>query len=374
MKIYYEDSMPYAEAFFADWGDCQSFSGKTVTAEDIADAELLFVRSTTRVNQALIGECQNLQFVATATAGFNHLDTDYLQQRSIPWYAAAGCNSVSVAEYVVSALCVMAQRLKWHLPDKTVGIVGAGQAGTALSQKLDALGMRYLLCDPPKQLEGDPRSFVGMDEIMRCDIISLHVPLVKTGDYPTQYLFDKQRLWALSDKQLLINACRGEIVDNQALLELFQQGRELSVVLDVWENEPDINLALVPYIQLATAHIAGHSIEGKSNGTEMVYQAAAALLELPVIHQLDDYLPQPKSAVIELGNKPLDWSALYQVVRQMYDIEDDDQHFRKTVEQPGQFEYIRKNYAIRREFAAMQVSAGNCAVSQAIYRLGFKPV
>ncbi|WP_438862611.1 4-phosphoerythronate dehydrogenase [Neptunicella sp.] len=374
MKIYYEDSMPYAEAFFADWGDCQSFSGKTVKPEDIVDAELLFVRSTTKVNQSLIGGCHNLKFVATATAGFNHLDIDYLAQRNIPWYSAAGCNSISVAEYVVSVLCVMAERLGWTLPDKTVGIVGAGQAGSALSKKLDALGMRYLLCDPPKQQQGDPRHFVEMDEIMQCDVISLHVPLIKDGPYPTEHLFEYNRLTQLSEQQLLINACRGEIVDNQALLKLFEQNRKLHVVLDVWENEPDINIALVPYTQLATAHIAGHSVEGKSNGTEMVYQAAAALLNKPVKHHLNDYLPAPDVSVIELGQQNVTWQDLYALVKQVYDVSLDDQLFRTSIEQPGQFEYIRKNYAIRREFAALQVSAGNCPLSQAIYQLGFKPV
>ncbi|MBC3764518.1 4-phosphoerythronate dehydrogenase [Neptunicella marina] len=371
MKIYYEDSMPYAERFFSQWGECQAFSGKTVTPAQIADAGMLFVRSTTKVNQALIGECKNLKFVATATAGFNHIDIEYLNQRNIPYYVAAGCNSVSVAEYVVSCLCELARRYNWHLPDKTVGIVGAGQAGSALARKLDALGMRYLLCDPPKLAEGDPRSFVDMDAIMQCDIISLHVPLVTAGEHPTQHLFDAKRLAELNENQLLINACRGEVLDNNALLALYQQGAQRKVVLDVWENEPDIVYELIPYVDIATAHIAGHSVEGKANGTEMVYQAAAKHFSLPNSISLQPMLPQPEHAVIELSNQPLDWSDLYAVVKKSYDVALDDKTFRNKVVSATDFEYIRKNYAIRREFAALQVNAGNCALSQAIYGLGF---
>ena len=180
MKIFYEQSMPYAADFFQDWGQCEAFNGKTLTAEQLTDADLLFVRSTTQVNQGLLSKAQKLKFVATATAGTDHLDTEYLTQRGIGWASAAGCNAVAVAEYVLSALFVMAERLNWCLTDKKVGIVGAGHVGTALSQKLTALNINYLLCDPPLAEQGDSRDFVSLDEVMGCDVIQLTRTLDQT--------------------------------------------------------------------------------------------------------------------------------------------------------------------------------------------------
>lgn len=372
MKLLYEDSMPYAEEFFRGLADCESFSHKTITPEKVSEADILLVRSTTKVNHALLSKATSLQYVSTATAGTNHMDMQYLQSRGIAYGSAGGCNAVAVAEYVISAMLVMAERLNWRLRDKTVGIVGAGHVGTRLTEKLDALGMRYLLCDPPLSEQGDSRSFSELDQVLACDIVSLHVPLVEHGPYPTAHIIDKTRLEGLSDDQVLINACRGEVVDNQAALELFKAGKKMNLVLDVWENEPQIDLNLVPYIALATAHIAGHTIEGKARGTEMLYQQVCHLLKKPVELSLDDFLPAPSKPYIELEKRVLSFEDLTALLLSVYDIRMDDAYFKKTIAQPGQFTYIRKHYAIRREFAAIQVSAGNCSLTKAIYKLGFK--
>ncbi|ALS97717.1 4-phosphoerythronate dehydrogenase [Lacimicrobium alkaliphilum] len=371
MKIYCEDSLLYATEFFCDWGEVCLFSGRSVKPEDIQDADVLLVRSTTTVNQSLIGKCEKLQFVGTGTAGFNHLGTDYLDHRRIPWSAAPGCNAQAVAEYVISALFAQAQKFNWQLSEKRVGIVGAGQVGTALSQKLEALGVDYLLCDPPLAESGDRRAFVDMPDIMACDIISLHVPLIETGPYPTRHLFDGTLLASLDQQQLLINACRGEVVDNQALLDLCRAGSQPLLVMDVWENEPDICAELVPYTQLGTAHIAGHTLEGKARGTEILYQHLAGLLNKPVVHKLADFLPKPDVSELALQRSLPSQQALGELVFAIYDIRRDDADFRARVTTPGQFEYIRKHYAIRREFACAAVSTGNSAMTEAILGLGF---
>lgn len=369
MKIFYEQSMPYAAEFFQDWGQCEAFNGKTLTAEQLADADLLFVRSTTQVNQGLLSKAQKLKFVATATAGTDHLDTEYLTQRGIGWASAAGCNAVAVAEYVLSALFVMAERLNWCLTDKKVGIVGAGHVGTALSQKLAALNINYLLCDPPLAEQGDSRDFVSLDEVIGCDVISLHVPWIKQGPYKTDGFIDAQKIQALSEQQLLINACRGEVIDEAALLQRCKAGHKLNLVLDVWHNEPDINLELLPYTQLATAHIAGHTNEGKARGTEMVYQAAAEFLSLPVTKSLNQFLPAADISQVSVEG-PVNLDIIKKIVLLQYDIRRDDSLFRTTVSQPGQFEYIRQHYIMRRELSALKVRAGNCDKTQAIYGLG----
>jgi erythronate-4-phosphate dehydrogenase len=372
MKIYYEDSMPYAAEFFAELGDCQVFSHKTIDADMIADADVLLVRSTTKVDKSLLSKAMKLKFVGTATAGTDHIDMNYLVQRGIHFQSAGGCNAVAVAEYVLSALYIMSSKLGWQLHDKTVGIVGAGHVGSTLQQKLDALQINYKLCDPPLQEAGDPRQFVDIENIMQCDVITLHVPLVTQGQYPTEHLFDLKRLTQLTDKQLLINACRGEVLDNAAALRLFKAGKKLHMVLDVWENEPDISLPLIPYVALGTAHIAGHTIEGKARGTEMLYQALCQFYQLPNTKILSDYLPTTQTHLTFDPQRDLQQN-LKDFVIQVYDISADSEQFKANMHNAEQFRYIRKHYPIRREFSAVKVNTGNFAQSEAIYALGFLP-
>ena len=373
MKIYYEDSMPYAAEFFSELGECQVFSHKTVNASMLSDADVLLVRSTTKVNANLLEGNTGLKFVATATAGTDHVDQEYLAKRGIPFVSAGGCNAVAVAEYVLSAIFVTAKKQNWQLADKTIGIVGAGHVGTALSRLLTVLGINHKLCDPPLADAGDTRAFVTMDEIMQCDVITLHVPWVKAGKYQTQGMFDKQRLSQLSEQQLLINACRGEVIDNQAALELFEQGKKLNLVLDVWDNEPDIKLELIPHIALGTAHIAGHTIEGKARGTEMLYLALCELIGKPANKKLSDYLPEPTIGPLLIKDDQDLLQAASQLILEVYDISQDDQVFKKQAQGPEQFRYIRKHYPIRREFSAIAVNTGNFVDSKAIYALGFLP-
>lgn len=373
MKIYYEDSMPYAAEFFSELGECEAFSHKTINADVLADADVLLVRSTTQVNEQLLAKNEHVQFVATATAGTDHIDKHYLASQNIPFISAGGCNAVAVAEYVLSAMLVMSRRLNWQLMDKTVGIVGAGHVGSALSRILTVLGINHKLCDPPLADAGDDRDFVTMHDIMQCDVISLHVPWVKDGPCPTQYLFDKARLKTLKDNQLLINACRGEVINNQAALELLEQGQCLNLVLDVWENEPGINLDLIPHTALATAHIAGHTIEGKARGTEMLYLALCKHLGVQADKKLSDYLPKAEASCVKINEKQDFWQALHQLVLNVYNIEKDDQYFRANMCSADQFRYIRKHYPIRREFSAITLKTGNFAHSKAIYELGFLP-
>ena len=178
---------------------------------------------------------------------------------------------------------------------------------------------------------------------------------------------------ALKDNQLLINACRGEVINNQAALELFEQGMSLNLVLDVWENEPSINLDLIPHTALATAHIAGHTIEGKARGTEMLYLALCKHLNIQADKKLSDYLPKAQPSSIQISEKQNFWKVVHQLVLNVYNIEDDDQHFRENMHNAEQFRYIRKHYPVRREFSAIALNTGNFVDSKAIHNLGFLP-
>ena len=369
MKIYYDENMPFAREFFSGLGELIPFAGRELTAQQAADADVLLVRSITRVNEALLGDNKQLQFVGTATIGVDHIDQEYLSSRNIAFSAAPGCNAVSVAEYVLSALVVLAERYLLDLSGLTVGIVGAGNTGSRLSEKLQALGIRYYLCDPLLAEQGDERDFVSLERVLECDVISLHVPLTSQGPYPSYHLLNRDKLAKLTDKQILINACRGEVVDNQALLAMKQQGHGLKLVWDVWENEPDILLPLIEHTEIATAHIAGYSLEGKARGTEMLYQALCKQLKIKPNLTLSQFLPSASINYVEI-KQHFDEIILNQLVKMVYDVRRDDGIFRQQLSCQG-FDMLRKNYPVRREFSAVTVALPTQASSDVPHRLGF---
>ncbi|WP_371186308.1 4-phosphoerythronate dehydrogenase [Thalassotalea maritima] len=369
MKIYYDENIPYAEQFFSDFGQLTPFAGRAVSAQQVSDADVLLVRSITQVNQQLLADNHSLQFVGTATIGFDHVDRQYLAQRNVTFTNAPGCNAVSVAEYVLSAIMVMSERLPFILQDKTVGIVGAGNTGTALARKLAALGVEYKLCDPILEASGDPRMFSSLDEVCQCDIISLHVPKTHSGEHATFHMFDNERLQQLSKQQILINACRGEVIDNKALLALKSKQLAPYLVMDVWENEPNILEELMPYCDIATPHIAGYSLEGKARGTEMLYQALAQTLGRPTNKRLIDFLPKADMALPNMASIHLP-DQLRETIFAVYDVRRDDQIMRSQLASRG-FDWLRKNYPERRELSALSLPQSYHQIT-AIYRqLGF---
>ncbi|MDN3653156.1 4-phosphoerythronate dehydrogenase [Thalassotalea ponticola] len=353
MHIFYDENIPYAAQFFAEFGQLHAFSGRDVNADALKRADVLLVRSITQVNQQLLADNKQIQFVGTATIGFDHVDRDYLSSQNIAFTNAPGCNAVSVAEYVLSSIMVLSQRLGFQLADKCVGIVGAGNTGSALAKKLAALGVQYKLCDPLLAKTDDARDFVSLEQICECDVISLHVPKTLTGEFATYHMFDQQRLEQLCPQQILINACRGEVIDNHALLRLKQQGGGPHLVLDVWENEPNILTELIDHCQIATAHIAGYSLEGKARGTEMLYQALCKHLGRKGNKQLPDFLPKQQFADDKHGIDDT-LEHIRDTVFRVYDVRRDDTIFRQQLSQAS-FDGLRKNYPVRREFSALHL-------------------
>ncbi len=373
MKILFDENMPFAREFFesigGDKNTLEAFNGRKLTAEQLGDADVLLVRSITKVNEVLLEKAKQLKFVGTATIGVDHIDQALLNARDIAFYSAPGCNAVSVAEYVISALVVLAERYLLTLKDKTVGIVGAGNTGSRLSEKLTALGITHKLCDPILAQSGDARNFVPLDEALACDIISLHVPLTREGAHPTYHLLDEARLTALSGEQILINACRGEVIDNQALLKLKQSGKQTKLVLDVWENEPNVLEPLVPFADIASAHIAGYSLEGKARGSEMLYRALCKTLAIEPELSLKQFLPTPAFDSVKI-NQDFDEILLNHMVKMVYDVRRDDAIFRQQLPRYG-FDHIRKTYPARREFSSLACSSENAELD-ALFQLGFE--
>lgn len=382
MKILYDENMPFAPELFAGLGEVQSFAGRQCSAGLVKDADVLLVRSITKVNEALLAGADTLQFVGTATIGTDHIDQAYLADRQIRFSSAPGCNAVSVAEYVLSAIKVLEQRYLFSLQDKIVGIVGAGNTGSRLAEKLDALGVHYLLCDPPLAHSGDDRTFSSYEQVLNeADILSFHVPLIDDGDYPTRYLFGEVQLAKVKPDAVIINACRGEVVDNHMLLAAKQNGNNNPLVLDVWEGEPQVLTNLIPFADIATAHIAGYSYEGKAKGTFMLYQALCQHLGVEPDLDLSALLPCADVTSVSLGNtKPsviergveqsIDHPSINRVIHLSYDVRRDDAIFRAHINSNG-FDWIRKTYPVRREFSALTVFSQQQHTLDRLINLGF---
>jgi len=380
MKIYFDENMPFAKEFFNNFAGINTelipFSGRNLTPEKVSDADVLLVRSITQVNETLLAKNDRLSFVGTATIGTDHIDQNYLAKRNISFHSAPGCNAVSVAEYVLSALVVLAERYLLDLFSLTVGIVGGGNTGTRLSEKLMALGINYKICDPllEKQAE-DSREFFSLDEVLACDVVSLHVPKVTTGEYPTYQLLNQNNLARLRDDQILISACRGDVIDNSALLALKKSGHGIKLVLDVWQGEPEVLTELIQYTEIATAHIAGYSLEGKARGTEMLYQALCQQLNksqpcnIKQKYHLADFLPSASIPLVEI-KQDFNQILLNQLVKMVYDVRRDDAIFRQQLATVG-FDQIRKTYPVRREFSAVVVTLPSTAYNDVLHRLGF---
>lgn len=367
MIIVADDNMPLVEQFFAPLGTIRRLAGRSMQAQDLVDADILLVRSITKVNPELLAQAHSLRFIGTATIGTDHLDIREIERRAIPWSNAAGCNAQSVVEYVLSCLFLEAERRQLPLQQLRVGVVGVGQIGSRLVKALQALDVTVVQCDPPRAAIDSNFAHVELTELLtHVDIVSLHVPLIRQGEHATLHLIDRDLLAVLPKELAIINACRGEVIDNQALLNEQRAGLSRALYLDVWEAEPEPLRELVPYCQIATAHIAGHSIEGKARGTEMLYQAVCSLLGKPIRHTLADFLPTAAISSVTL-------TAQYQaedlpaLCRLLYDVRRDDRLFRQHLDGHG-FDWLRKHYPARREFSAMTLQG---QVPSSLIQLGF---
>ncbi len=378
MLIVADENIPLLDSFFGDIGRIQRVSGRSLTAEDVREADILLVRSVTPVNQALL-EGSRVKFVGTATIGTDHVDEDWLSSHGISFCAAPGCNANSVAEYVLSVLSLHAERHgldNWN--ELSVGIVGVGNVGGELACKLDRLGFTVKLCDPPRAAVEDG-AFVELEEALACDVVTLHTPLTTSGEHATHHLLGDDRLSSLKGNQLLINTSRGGVIDESALLNRLAGPDAPTVVLDVWQGEPAINLDLVNRVWLATPHIAGYSLEGKVQGTEMIYQSVCRYLGLPARKKAGQFLPEPALSKLAFTSSADEVEAAVAAMRCCYDPRRDDAALRRSLgqDEPQRretFDRLRRDYPVRREFSSVKIQLkGTSRSSQDTFRaLGFK--
>ena len=328
-KIVVDDKIPFIREKLEQLADEVVYlPGAGIRADDVHDADALIVRTRTRCDEQLLSD-SSVQFVATATIGYDHIDTAYLQQAGITWTNCPGCNSGSVAQYVECSLLLLQREHRLQLHDMTIGIVGCGHVGSKVKGVAERLGMRVLICDP--LLEGD---FVPLSTIEReADIITFHVPLTREGEYATWHLADESFFHRLLHTPYIINTSRGAVVDNAALLSALKDGRVKDAVIDVWENEPLLSIALLQRVFIGTPHIAGYSADGKVNANNMVIDALCRHFHLPNPGAIT--APSLPADFPYHGN-PLD----------LYNPSIDSDLLKKD---PTKFEFLRNNYPLRRE-------------------------
>lgn len=362
MLILVDENIPHAGRLFSRLGSVKTMSGRQITPEQVRDAELLMVRSVTKVNEALLAGSA-VRFVGTATIGTEHVDQSYLSSRGIGFTSAPGSNAESVAQYIAAALVYTAGQLGRPLAGCSLGIVGVGHCGTRVERIARALGMEVRLNDPPlARATGDPK-YRPLEELLDCDFITLHIPMIRSGADATWRLFSADVLGRVKDGAVVINACRGGVVDEAALETHLDSGR-LRAILDVWENEPKINARLLSKVILGTPHIAGYSYDGKVCGARMIYEASCRFLGGDP-GSIDLAMPPHSLPTLELDAKGRSMdSVLGELILTGYPIWRDSADLRCAAspdpEQMGSgFDARRKLYPLRREFEAIRATLKN---------------
>jgi erythronate-4-phosphate dehydrogenase len=344
MKIVADESIPLVKDYFGHADELVLKPGRHITRDDVLTADILLVRSVTTVDSDLLNGTA-VKFVGTATTGFDHMDTDWLDKAGIQWYAAEGCNTIAVVEYVIAAIAAM-KKLEM-LPDRKLraAVVGVGKIGSLVAEKLELLGFDVVYCDPLRA-ERDP-NFVStpLEDLSQLDLVTFHTPLTVEGEHSTQHLIKKAFLLRQKKNCILLNAGRGAVID---FSDLEEYGQHLYWCLDVWEHEPHINFEILDLAALATPHIAGYTLQSKQRGIEMVYQAAC---ERNIISKAPTEEPPYPTQTILFANAMVDWS---DVILKIYDPQKTTAIMKNALVENGSnatFDLLRKNFPARNEFA-----------------------
>lgn len=378
MKIVADENIPFVKEAFGSFGNLVACPGRLINSSLLKEADILLIRSVTRVDKQLL-KGTKVRFVASATIGCDHVDSDYLAAEGIRFVSAAGANANSVAEYIVAALLVLSRRHEFSLSQKTIGVVGVGNVGSRVVKKAHILNMTILQNDPPLKRKTPEERFRPLEELLaQADFLTLHVPLTYEGQDATYHIGDNALFEKMKDGSFLINTSRGAVVNNQDLALALKERRLSAAVLDVWEGEPEIDEGLLGAVDLATPHIAGYSLDGKSNATVLIYEATCHFLNVACEWHLPELPPHPSPHIEVDGRGRMDEELLSEIVRQAYDLERDDQNLRHILQTPlhhrkEYFDRLRNNYPVRREFNSISINIKGATegVKQKLSALGF---
>jgi len=372
MKVIIDDKIPYIKGVLDVYADVIYIPGNSIIKEELIDADAMIIRTRTKCDADLL-EGTTIKFIASATIGYDHIDTGFCENNGITWTSAPGCNSGSVMQYVASALLYYAMQNKVVLKDRVLGVIGVGHVGKKIVKLAEILGMQVLLNDPPRaRIEGEC-GFISLNGILReADIISLHVPLNKEVEDRTFHLANQDFFSKLHPGALFINTSRGEVVETTALKQALNGDKPFATVLDVWENEPDIDTELLKKVFIATPHIAGYSADGKANGTKIVVRQLSKFFDLGLNNWEPEEIPTIENPVIYCdGLKKTFQEIITEIVLQTYPVYTENLWLRSD---SGKFESYRSNYPVRREFFSYTVKVVNINNEDILRlkRLGFK--
>jgi erythronate-4-phosphate dehydrogenase len=380
MKTVVAETVLLGREAFETLGEVVVVPDRQIGPEHLKDADVLIIRSKTKVTPELLAGSA-VRFVGTATAGFEHIDFQGLEKSGIGWCAAPGCNADSVADYITAALLNLHVFQGLELEGRTLGIIGVGQVGSRVAKRAEALGLRVLLNDPPRAAREFPNigknskpqrsCFQSLETLLaESDIVTLHVPLIKEKPWPTLKMADCRFFEQMKRGAVFINAARGKALDSDAFLHAKANGIISHAVIDVWDPEPAIRADVLAAATLGTPHIAGHSFEGKLNGTVQVYQAACRFFETAPAWDPAPLLPAvdvPELKIDSHGKNDLE--VLAEAVAGVYDIRVD--HL--AVKDIGCFDKLRSNYRVRRELknTAVRLSENRPDLFKRIAQAGF---
>ncbi len=378
VTILADENIPFAREAFGTLGEVRLSHGRRITRDHLRDVDLLVVRSITRVDGPLLAGTR-VRFVGTATSGSDHVVVDDLAGLGIAFHAALGCNARAVAEYMAVAWLTLARRIGCTLAGRHVGVIGVGHVGSLIVDMIRALGMVPVLNDPPRSRDTGSDAYRPIDQLLDCDIITCHTPLTHDGPDPTWRLIGERFFSRLKQGAWFCNAGRGEVADETALGRALELDRLGATVLDVWDHEPAIDGRLVARVDIGTPHIAGYSLEGKVNGTAMVYDAACRFLGVEPTWNAAAAVPPPPVPRLTIAGAGRDEvEVLADVVTAVYPIARDHEALRRTaqmtpVERGLVFDDLRRTYPTRREFrqTAVEVTGGSSAIATTLRRLEF---
>ena len=374
IKIIADDKIPFLKGVIEPYADITYLPGRLIGNIQLKEIDALLIRTRTKCTENLLKNTK-VSFIGTATIGFDHIDTKYCENHQIKWINAPGCNSSSVQQYIAAALLKMSGDFQFKLKDKTIGIIGVGNVGSKVEKFAKILGMNVLLNDPPRARKEGDKFFIDLDTLLKeSDIVTIHVPLNIVGEDKTYHLFNDKLIRKMKKGAWLINSSRGEVAETSAIKGALRSGKFAGIVLDVWENEPDIDYQLLDKTFLATPHIAGYSTDGKANGTAMIVNALCSSFSLPVTNWYPEVVPFPNIREITIkakNNDPED--VIREAVFHTYNISEDDIKLRFS---PSDFEKQRDGYSVRREFPAFIINliGGTKKVQKMLEDLGFKIV
>ena len=372
MRIVADENIPFLKGVLEPYADIVYLPGKEISPGIVRNADALIIRTRTLCNKELL-EGSSVKFIASATIGFDHIDDKYCKKQGISWTNAPGCNSSSVQQYIAAVLVHVFRKHKLSAADLTLGVIGVGNVGSKVANLGNILGMRVLLNDPPRERREGSVIFTELyDLIHQADIVTLHVPLAFSDPDKTYHMVNNRFLNCLKHDCLIINTSRGSVVDEPALKQTLKQGRLKGVILDVWDNEPEIDRELLQMVDIGTPHIAGYSQDGKANGTSMSVRSLAQYFKLPLENWYPEKIPSPAQPEIHLdGNVETPETIWYKLIHHTYPIERDDLALRNKLQD---FEDLRGNYPVRREFHAYRMIPDNISSSltEKTKQLGFQ--